>query len=173
MVRNLIIVSVGMMLLSGSQLWAQSAALTELYGEAVHRYFSKDYLGAEEILTRAIEHGSDDPRAYYYRGLARGMYGGDGQADFEEGARLEAAGRIGVNVSQALIRIQGHQRAKIEKARQDARLAYMQQRAVERHRAPPLPVLPAPSETEAADSDPFPRCKGSVPVRSRPYRPRR
>jgi hypothetical protein len=48
--------------LVGSQLHAQKA-LTELYGEGVHRYFAGDSFQAEQMLTRVIESGVEDPSA--------------------------------------------------------------------------------------------------------------
>ena len=48
--------------------FAQFGALDELYGEGVHRYFSADLNGADQILTQVVDSGSQDPRAYYFRG---------------------------------------------------------------------------------------------------------
>jgi hypothetical protein len=116
--------------LVGSQLYAQKA-LTELYGEGVHRYFAGDSFQADQMLSRVIESGVEDPLVYYFRGLARELQGGGGDFDFEEGARIEAAGKrsLGLRsgVGDALARIQGHTRVKIEKARRDARVAAEQQ----------------------------------------------
>lgn len=127
-----------MTILVTSSVKAHSSVLTELYGQGVHKYFSCDYFAADTLLSQAIDNGSNDPRAYYFRGLAREMIGGGGDIDFEEGARLEAAGSVGVNVGAALTRIQGQVRAKIEKARQAARL----QAAL--HRQMTQPMLPTP-----------------------------
>ncbi len=110
----------------GSQLYAQKA-LTELYGEGVHRYFAGDSFQADQMFSRVIESGVQDPLVYYFRGLVREYQGDGGDVDFEEGARLEAAGKrsLGLRngVGDALARIQGHTRIKIEKARRDARIA--------------------------------------------------
>lgn len=152
--------------LVGSQLYAQKA-LTELYGEGVHRYFAGDSFQAEQMLSRVIESGVEDPLLYYFRGLAREYQGGDGEFDFEEGARLEAAGKrsLGLRngVGDALTRIQGHTRAKIEKARRDARVAADQQALLMRGAregagevAPPT-VVPerAPVVPPTDPTDPF------------------
>jgi hypothetical protein len=146
-----------LLVLSTPNVYGQTSVLDELYGEAVHRYFARDYSAADELLTRAIENGSRDPRVFYYRGLARAAYGGDPLVDFEEGARLEVSGRIGVNVGQSLARIQGHHRVQIEKARQDARLLALQQRERARQAVPtPPPAVLEPLRIDpAALSDPF------------------
>jgi hypothetical protein len=138
---------------------AQSSVLTELYGQGVHKYFSCDYFAADTLLSQAIDSGSKDPRAYYFRGLAREMNGGGGDIDFEEGARLEVAGSVGVNVGVALTRIQGQVRGKIEKARQAARLQAALHRQMTQPMVPAIPPaltplavpVPAPENT-----DPFP-----------------
>jgi hypothetical protein len=134
----------------------QSSALDDLYGEAVHHYFAGDAMGAEQLLTRALELGSEDPRVYYFRGLARMVLGADAESDFAQGAKNEVSGRFGVNVGQALMRIQGSHRLQIEKARRDARLEAQQQREMMR-RAVPMPPAPlGPVRTEPAElSDPF------------------
>jgi len=135
----------------------QGSAVAQLYGEGVHRYFAGDYLGAEQSLTRAVEAGSQDPRVFYFRGLARSAYGGGaGEVDYEEGARLEASGRVGANIGMALTRIQGHERAKLEKARHDARLVVQQQRELLRQSLPPTTPAPVPTpQTPPAATDPF------------------
>lgn len=146
-----------LILLCTANVSGQTSVLDELYGEAVHRYFARDYAGADELLNRAIEHGSQDPRVHYFRGLVRSTFGEDPTADFEKGARQEVGGRFGVNVGQALTRIQGHHRVQIEKARQDARLWAQQQRQQARQAVPtPPPVALEPMRVDPADlSDPF------------------
>lgn len=140
----------------GSSVHGQVSAIAQLYGEGVHRYFARDYMGAEQFLSRAIEAGSQDPRAFYFRGLSRSAFGGDGVLDYEEGARLEASGRVGANIGLALTRIQGYERSKIEKARQDARLLAQQQRELARQTAPPPPAPLTPQFAEPpAATDPF------------------
>ncbi|MFN3193039.1 MAG: hypothetical protein ACE361_21190 [Aureliella sp.] len=143
--------------LSMNSVHAQSSGLVELYGEGVHRYFAGDMAGADELFSRVIDGGSQDPRAYFFRGLIRERQGGAGQFDFEQGAQMEAAGRASFPVGQALTRIQGSVRGKIEKARRDARVMFAQQRAMMKEAAPAVPsetaeTTPAPpSETEGMD----------------------
>ncbi len=111
----------------GSPSFAQSDAMVELYGEGVHRYFCNDFSGADQVLSTVVDSGSQDPRAHYFRGLARERAGMGGDMDFETGARLEAEGKRVVDVGGALARIQGNLRSKIEKARRDARIQIQQQ----------------------------------------------
>ncbi len=109
--------------------WAQLGGnLDELYGEGVHRYFANDLSGADQILSQVVDGGSQDPRAHYFRGLARERQGYGGEMDFESGARLEQEGKRSVDVGVALSRIQGSIRTKIETARRDARVQAAQQK---------------------------------------------
>jgi len=108
-----------------SQVRAQDSLLAELYGQGVHAYFANSYSRSHELLTTAIEAGSMDPRAYYYRGLAYDQLGrpDEAVADFEKGAELEASGKTRVYpVGASLQRVQGRERLKLEKYRQVARL---------------------------------------------------
>ena len=148
--------------------------LDEMYGQAVHAFFRGDSMRAEELLTEVIDAGSQDPRAYYFRGLCQsyGMYFA-GSADFETGARLETEGKKVVNVGKALERIQGRARVEIETARSKARLA-SKARALELQRTryeemqqrggantnggivvPPRTNDPAPAPNALAPNDPF------------------
>ncbi|GAB5402002.1 MAG: hypothetical protein Aurels2KO_02330 [Aureliella sp.] len=125
---------------SGQTARAQSGALAELYGQGVHSYFCHDYANAQQLLSQVVQSGSVDPRAHYFLGLTQEMMGGDGQADFETGARYEAEGRRVVQVGHALSRIQGRVRSKIEKARRAARIAVLQEKmAAQAERAKMVP----------------------------------
>jgi hypothetical protein len=98
----------------------------ELYGKGVHAYFAREYLKAHDELTRAIEAGSNDPRAYYFRGLALLQLGRPEQAedDFNRGAQLEVKDTSRYyNVARALERVQGRPRHMLEKYRLEARVA--------------------------------------------------
>lgn len=103
----------------------EGAELDDLYGRGVHAYFSRDSFRAVDLLNQAIEHGSQDPRAYYFRGLALRNLGReeDAKLDFATGAKLEATGEdlIG-KVSRSLERVQGPLRLQIESTRKLARL---------------------------------------------------
>lgn len=108
----------------------QEYVLEELYGRGVHRFFAHDYASAMENLTLAIDNGSNDPRAYYFRGLAAGSLGQLPQAesDLQMGAMLEAKGTYGDLIGRSLARVQGPVRMHIEKLRQLARLELLAQK---------------------------------------------
>jgi len=106
--------------------WAQDPVLSRLYGAGVHAYFGGDYIRAHELLTRAIKLGMEDPRVYYYRGLAYLKLGRPEEAeeDFRKGAEIEAKDfGIFYEVGRALERVQGRPRLLIEKHRFAARTA--------------------------------------------------
>lgn len=133
---------------------AAQGALDELYGEGVHRYFAGDYIGASQLLAQVADSGSPDPRAHYFLGLTREMQGGGGQADFENGARLEAEGKRVVNVGAALTRIQGAMRTKIEQARRSARVQARQQKIMlQQAKRDSGMMAPAESPAPAVPSD--------------------
>lgn len=143
---------------------AQSGVLAELYGSGVHAYYSHDYAKAYELLSRAIEGGINDPRAYYFRGLTSIATGrpDEAEGDFHEGARIEALGTFGPAVGRALTRVQGTQRMQIERIRQQARLEYQAEAAAQAQRRY--------SETQAAEAQvlrgqPRPRTAPAVPGR--------
>jgi hypothetical protein len=151
------------MLIPASAL-AQADAMTELYGAAVHKYYNGDYAGAEQMLTTVVDSGSQDPRVYFFRGLAEEIQGRSGDSDFATGARLEAEGKLVVDVGFALSRVQGHLRGKIEAARRDARISVRQQQLVEQQarlkaaaEAPAMtpPATPPAVPADAVASDPF------------------
>lgn len=98
--------------------------LDEMYGRAVHHFFRGDNLTAQEVLNEVIAAGSQDPRVYFFRGLAIARNGeiDAAMADFETGAQLEIDGKKVVNVGKSLERIQGYHRVAIEKVRTHARL---------------------------------------------------
>lgn len=101
------------------------AVLDDLYGRGVHAYFSRNSRQAVELLGEAIANGTQDPRAYYFHGLALRTLGREEDAalDFKEGAKLEQAGVELVDlVSKSLERVQGGVRLEIENHRRLARL---------------------------------------------------
>lgn len=108
-----------------SQVHAQDSLLAELYGQGVHAFFAENYSQAHELLTMAIDQGSMDPRAYYFRGLTYGRLGRPDEevADYQHGAELEAGGTTRVYpVGLSLQRVQGKERLELERYRQVARL---------------------------------------------------
>lgn len=104
---------------------AQDSVLAELYGQGVHAYFAGQHQDAHEYLTTAIDQGTRDPRAFYFRGLAYTAMGRpqEAKADFQKGAGLETRGADRVYpVSYSLQRVQGKTRVEIERQRQLARI---------------------------------------------------
>lgn len=110
---------------------AEPAPLTVAYGNGVHAYFECDYQCSYDALSGVIEAGSNDPRAYYYRGLSALKLGrlDEAEADFQQGANLEAEGRGSVGgraIGRALERVQGCDRLKLEQYRGRARVAALE-----------------------------------------------
>jgi tetratricopeptide (TPR) repeat protein len=142
-------------------------ALATGYGNGVHAYNEGDYQCSYDELSRVIEAGSNDPRVFYFRGLAALKLGrmDEADADFQQGANLEADGVGGRAVSRALERIQGCDRLKLEQFRSQARVAavhrdreairqrysdiYEAEPEVLRRRRPePVEPVPAPAAKE-------------------------
>jgi len=99
------------------------------YGAGVHAYYDGNYQTAYDALTAAIEAGTLDPRAYYYRGLTSiklGKIDDEINGDFAEGASRETMGRGGISISRSLERVQGRDRQRLEAYRQRARVAAVQ-----------------------------------------------
>ncbi len=103
---------------------AQNPVLSEVFGRGVHKYFAGDLQGAHESLTQAIEAGSEDPRAYYFRGLVNAATGrtDEAESDYRTGAQYEVNSPMAGLVGQSLRRIQGSNRLELEKVRQEVRL---------------------------------------------------
>lgn len=117
---------------ASAQLMApETAPLARAYGAGVHAYFACDYQRAYDELTQAIEAGTDDPRAWYFRGLAAAKLGrlDEVEADFATAANREADAAADWNVSRSLERVQGCDRLALERHRVRARVANLQRRA--------------------------------------------
>jgi len=147
---------------------AQSSVWAELYGQGVHAYFAHDYFRAHELLTQAIDGGMNDPRAYYFRGLALGATGRieDAEDDFRAGAALEARSTMGPLVARALTRVQGTTRLQIEQVRTKGRLdaaAEMGAAAEQRYSAQ--------QQAEGAVLSAPPKPRPPVPMPGRPVVP--
>jgi len=153
---------------------AQDSQHRVLYGQGVHAYYNGDFESAVRYLTVTISKNTDDPRSYYFRGLANAKLGNDeaSLADLKKGAAIEARDDRGVyKISTALQRIQGQPRLQIEKLRKQARLdlaaaekvrlqaRYEQQQndeaAVLRKPAQVAPSIPADAQTTIRQSSPF------------------
>ena len=153
---------------------AQDAQHRVLYGQGVHAYYNGDYESAVRYLTATISKNTDDPRSYYFRGLAHAKLGNDEASlkDLKKGAAVEALDNRGVyQISAALQRIQGQPRLQIEKLRKQARLdlaatekarlqaRYEQQQndeaTVLRNPAQTAPSIPLDAKTTIRQSNPF------------------
>ncbi len=115
----------------GARAGAEAGALTVAYGNGVHAFYDGDFQCSYDALSSVIEAGSNDPRVHYFRGLAALKLGrmDEAEADFQQGANLEADGRGAVSshaVSRALERVQGCDRLKLEEYRSRARVAVLQ-----------------------------------------------
>ncbi len=112
--------------------------LAQLYGSGVHAYNNGDYNSAYRQLTAAIQGGTIDPRAYYFRGLTELRMGRqqDAADDFQKGAELETGDSNDVfPVSTSLARVQGPDRDMLERYREAARVtAHQRQEAARQAR---------------------------------------
>ena len=130
MFRCIALVVGAVVYLSANSLPAQDAVLGQKYGYGVHAYFAGDYLKAYGQLSAAIEGGSKDPRAFYFRGLAYLKLGRAQEAsmDFQKGAELESKDvNKFYNVAKALERVQGQARVALEDHRVEARMAALEE----------------------------------------------
>lgn len=125
------------MMLAAAAVAREDAILAVAYGNGVHAYYAGDYQRSYDELSAAIDGGTQDPRAFYFRGLAALRLGrfDEADADFTLGANAEADGRGSWAVGRSLERIQGEPRLQLEKHRVRARMAAVQQRreAIVRH----------------------------------------
>jgi hypothetical protein len=89
------------------------------YGSGLNFFYARKYADAEREFLSAIESDSSDARYYYYLGLSRLAQGKrEAAEDFDQGARLEQAGRPDrAAVSAALERIQGRMRRELNDVR--------------------------------------------------------
>jgi len=106
----------------------EPVAVRNAIGDGMHAYHAGDYDRAYDDLTNAIEAGTDDPRAYYFRGLAALRLGrtSEAEADFTTGADRELVTGSMRRASQSLERVQGTDRLSLERYRARARLGQLQ-----------------------------------------------
>ena len=136
MSRRLILLAGIFFFLAALPVQAGSELADHLYGRGAHAYYAGDFVKAHELMTAAIEGASNDPRVYYFRGLAYLKLGRPEQAriDFQTGSLIEMADTNAFyNVSKALERIQGNDRLEIEQYRSEARVAAMKRAKAIRH----------------------------------------
>src|SRR5262249_35559113 len=115
--RGKIVLLVVSLTLCAGGLLADDVLLGQIYGTGVHSFNQGDFVGAYNALSSAIKGGTNDPRAYYFRGLTYLKLGRDDEAkaDFEKGAELEVADSANeFPVNRSLERIQGKPRQVLE-----------------------------------------------------------
>ena len=105
----------------------QDVILAQMYGRGVHAYNSGNLTEANRFLSAAINGGTKDPRAYYFRGIVASSQGLQYQAesDWATGAKLEATTGSNPDIGRSLSRFQGSARLKLEQARAEGRLQHM------------------------------------------------
>lgn len=149
---------------------AQEAAIADVYGKGIHAYFARNYADAHGYFTQAIQAGTQDARAYYFRGLCSMQLGRqpDAEQDFAQGTKLEVAGleQFG-EISRSLERVQGNARRTLENYRSNARMAVVAEREkmrVQRYEvARAQPGAGAPAAGEAAPAGAAPAQAGENP----------
>ena len=101
---------------------AADASSSRNYGVGVHEFYRGQYFEAVRHFDLALGADSQDPRIYFFRGLAKQRLGwtGDARADFLMGSQLEVALKRR-DIGMALQRIQGPDRLAIEQYRREAR----------------------------------------------------
>lgn len=106
----------------------ESLPVREAMGAGIHAYHAGDFHRAYEDLTDAVAVGAEDPRVYYFRGLAALRLGrtSEAQADFATGSDRELLSGGTRRVSQSLERVQGPDRLTLERFRSRARLGALQ-----------------------------------------------
>jgi tetratricopeptide (TPR) repeat protein len=130
MFRAIVVLVGGLVLFHAAAASAQQAVLGQEYGSGVHSFFAGDYAKAHEQLTAAIAGGSQDPRAFYFRGLAYLNLGrpAEATADFRKGAELESKDvNKFFDVGKSLERVQGAGRLELENYRVAARMTAYEQ----------------------------------------------
>lgn len=107
---------------------SESLALASAYGQGVHAYFAGDFQRSYDDLSQAIAAGTQDPRAYYFRGLAALRLGrlDEAEADFSSGADREMTQSGDWRVGRSLERVQGGDRLRLERHRTRARIVALQ-----------------------------------------------
>jgi hypothetical protein len=101
------------------------------YSQGVHAYFAGRSAQAERLLTASLSADPYDPRAHYFRGLARLRQGrrDEARADMQFGAALEAQQPNRFAIGAVLERVQGADRLLLEQFRSAGRLAESSRRS--------------------------------------------
>lgn len=104
---------------------AEDLVASQMFGLGVHAFHAGSVEEAFDYFDRAAQREPDDPRVFYFRGLAYLRLGrpDEADADFRKAAELETTRAVGFyNVNQALERVQGRPRVAIEQIRRQARI---------------------------------------------------
>ncbi len=102
-----------------------SAAVRDTYGRGVHAFFAGRLQQSEQLFSQVVAAGSQDPRVYYFRAMARLRLGQrvEAEQDMRLGASLEAENPGSQYVvGRSLERVQGTGRRVLENFRRQARL---------------------------------------------------
>lgn len=112
---------------------AETPLSRDFLGSGMHAFHAGSYQESIQDLTAAINAGSQDPRAYYFRALALLQQGQEEEAiaNMQEGALLESGGPGGIVVGRSLERVQGKHRLLLEQYR---RRALIEQQARDQRR---------------------------------------
>ena len=107
----------------------------ELYGQGVYLFFNGRYDESAPYFSRAAEADPDNPANYYFLGLLQWRMGRSEEAArlFTKGAEAEQTprGRL-ADIPGHLIRIQGNERAFIEKIRSEVSRSYQEKERLRR-----------------------------------------
>lgn len=144
---------IGAMLGSHQASAQNESVLAEIYGRGVHAYYAGQYTEAYDYLSQAIDGGTRDPRAYYFRGIVAYNQGRNAEAelDWQVGAQMEARTGGADGIGRSLSRFQGSARLKLEEIRQKARINAMMNAATRSDtRMMELGVQPSASPASAA-----------------------
>jgi tetratricopeptide (TPR) repeat protein len=123
-------IAISGLIFGASKAQADQALLSEMFGRGIHAYYVGNQDDAKEMFSSAIDHGLEDPRVYYFRGILAFDNGQpeDAIADWKRGAEIEANSRTNFAVGHTLSRFQGNGRVQLESIRQTAKLAALEAR---------------------------------------------
>ena len=146
--------------------------LAAIYGRGVHAYYAGQLDTAYNHLSSAINAGSTDPRAHYFRGIVAYQQGRsyEAEADWNQGALIEAQAGGAYGIGRSLSRFQGPGRLKLEEIREKAKLDHMATAAARSDvRRSELEMAPAaPSATQPAAPQPS-AAAPAAPVEDNPF----
>ena len=131
---------------------AQDAVSRNHYGKGVQAYHRGNNSTARQHLEQALNHGSQDPRVYYFLGLTK-LRSGDrygAESDFNAAATLEYSGKRKYDVGMALSRIQGGERLQLEKIRRMTKAVI---RSMPKSDKKPDAAAPMPPPSDSGSSD--------------------